>query len=228
MQWHVYEFTWLGGENWNRDKYQSTRQPRLICFPIRPYLRNSNASFPFSPLFLPQFLPVASRVANSQCQETGDVLRNQFFPCSLCHPSSPSPPLLASAVSENSSRRCLRNFAYQGDTRESVSRVHCQAPWYLSSFLLAHFPEDLYPWLYGRLLFWIPWYTSLTYAGCATCSNRLTERHFQLPLSDTRNRCTEPAILLSPFPLRFHSLRLVVLLPPGDDAVSQKQDSRDN
>lgn len=82
---------------------------KLICFPIRLYLRLVRDSFSST-------LP-SVRVASGQCQETGDVLRNQFFSCSLCHPSSSIS--LVSVIRENSSLdELFAELRVPADTRE--------------------------------------------------------------------------------------------------------------
>lgn len=121
----------------------------------------------------------------------------------------PDQPLFASGVSENSSRHCLRNFAYQGDTQESV-------------------PCSLSGTLGISLRFSLPIFQKICIRGCTagSCSefrDILRLRMLAAPRTPTallKDTCS------SPFPipgtdapslrfsfLRFLSLHSLVLLP---------------
>lgn len=134
-----------------------------LFFPIRLYL---GPVYHFS--FFPSFF-------DAGCQwpvpRNGDVPWNQFF---LPHPSPPtfySGKLGSSAVcgtEEHSRTPCAH-----------CQTTHPERP----SLFPPYFPQDLYPWVCGRLLFRIPWYTSLTYArGILDSSFSLSGRHWNLCL----------------------------------------------
>lgn len=131
------------------------------------------------------------------------------------------PPFLLDLSRVCYTRKLVSRRAVCGTPRTGrysrASCAHCQAFRYLSSFLFIHFPGDLYPWVRDRLLFWIPWYTSLTYAGCTACCGP-----FWKTLS-IRSLCNQHWILLSRFSPSFQHLRR----PPfaRADAANQKQDS---
>lgn len=160
-------------------------------------------------LFLPRCLRYALPVASAKKLVTFCGINSFRARFATLPPRSLSCLLYAKTRLSTS---CLRNSAYS-----RASCAHCQAFRYLSSFLFIHFPGDLYPWVRDRLLFWIPWYTSLTYAGCTACCGP-----FWKTLS-IRSLCNQHWILLSRFSPSFQHLRR----PPfaRADAANQKQDS---